>query len=58
MHENARLLETFYKSLQADDHQSVAACYHRAATFEDIAFDLPDKKLINAMWHMITEADL
>ena len=58
MHENARLLETFYRSLQGDDHRAVAACYHPAAAFEDIAFDLRDKKMIHAMWHMITEADL
>ena len=58
MHENARLLEKFFKSLQADDHRAVAACYHRAATFEDIAFKLPNKQMIHAMWHMITEADL
>jgi ketosteroid isomerase-like protein len=58
MHENARLLEKFFTSVQADDHEAVAACYHPAATFKDIAFDLPDRKMIHAMWHMITETDL
>jgi hypothetical protein len=58
MHENAELLERLYKSVQADDHQAIADCYHPRATFHDIAFDLPDKKMIHAMWHMITETDL
>jgi ketosteroid isomerase-like protein len=58
MHENERLLEKFYASVQAHDHRATAACYHAGATFEDIAFKLHDKKMIHAMWHMISETDL
>jgi hypothetical protein len=58
MHKNALLLERFYKSLQARDHRATAECYHPNATFKDIAFDLPDKKKIHAMWHMISNTDL
>jgi ketosteroid isomerase-like protein len=58
MHENARLLERFYTSLQADNHQAIADCYDPNAVFEDIAFDLTGKKMIHAMWHMITETNL
>ena len=31
MHENARLLEKFYESVQAHDHRATAACYHAGA---------------------------
>lgn len=58
MHDNAQLLERLYKNVQAGDHQATADCYHSIATFQDIAFDLPDKKMIHAMWHMISETDL
>ena len=58
MHENGRLLERFYDSIQAHDHRATAACYHPGAAFEDIAFKVHDKKLIHAMWHMISETDL
>lgn len=58
MNENARLLDKFYRNVQAHDHMAIAYCYHPGATFEDIAFMLPNKKMIQAMWHMIKYSDL
>ena len=58
MHPNARLLEKFYASVQAHDHRAAATAIIRALLFEDIAFKLPDKQMIHAMWHMISETDL
>ena len=58
MHPNGILLERFYASVQAHDHRATADCYHPGATFKDIAFRLPDKNMIHAMWHMISETDL
>jgi hypothetical protein len=58
MHENSRLLEKFFKSIQRKDHRAVADCYHPEATFEDIAFELSGQKRIHAMWHMIAESDM
>lgn len=58
IHENARLLQRFFESVQAHDHPATAACYHPSATFEDIAFYLKENKRIHAMWHMISLSDL
>jgi hypothetical protein len=58
MDRDRALLEKFYTGLEQDDHQAMADCYHDAATFKDIAFDLRGKKKIHAMWHMISESDL
>jgi SnoaL-like domain len=58
MHRNTVLLEKFYKSVQDHDHLATAECYHPNATFKDIAFDLREKKMIQAMWHMIGATDL
>jgi hypothetical protein len=55
-HKNAELLETFYKSLQDNEHQKIASCYHQDATFTDIAFNIEGRKRIHAMWHMICQA--
>jgi hypothetical protein len=58
MHKNAQLLDRFYKGVQDHDHLSIADCYHPSARFKDIAFDLSEKKMIRAVWHMISKTDL
>jgi hypothetical protein len=58
MHPHAALLDKLFTSLDRHDHQAMAGCYHPAATFRDIAFDLKGKRQIHAMWHMICEGDL
>jgi ketosteroid isomerase-like protein len=55
MHPNTQLLTRLFAALSQHDHRSMAACYHPAATFHDIAFDLRTSKRIHAMWHMICE---
>jgi len=50
-----QLVETLFTSLQALNHEVMAACYHEAATFSDIAFQLQGRKQIHAMWHMICQ---
>lgn len=58
MHPNAVLLERLLTALNRHDHVTMAACYHPAATFRDIAFVLPEMQSIQAMWHMICESDI
>jgi ketosteroid isomerase-like protein len=58
MNPNAVLLQRLFTSLDQHDHAAMADCYHREATFRDIAFDLSGKKEIHAMWHMICEGDI
>jgi ketosteroid isomerase-like protein len=57
MHKNAALLERLFASLNRHDYPSMAACYHPAAVFKDIAFDLQGRKRIHAMWAMICDGD-
>jgi hypothetical protein len=54
----AAVLEKLYTCLDRKDHDGMAACYHRDAVFQDIAFELRGRKRIHAMWHMISETDL
>jgi hypothetical protein len=58
MHPNALLLQRLFSSLDRRDDQAMAACYHSAATFKDIAFDLHGKAEIHAMWQMICAGDI
>ena len=58
MHANATLLNRLFAALDRHDHAAMAACYHPAATFRDIAFDLHSSKEIHCMWHMICEGDI
>ncbi len=58
MHANAVLLQRLFNSLDQHDHPAMAGCYHPAATFRDIAFDLRGRKQIHAMWHMICGGDI
>src|ERR1700730_1499737 len=58
MHPNAALLRRLFTALDHHDHLTMASCYHSAATFRDIAFDLRGSKQIHSMWHMICEGDI
>ncbi len=58
MHNNASVLERLYSSLNCHDYQSMANCYHPAARFRDIAFDLKGRNEIGAMWQMICAGDI
>jgi ketosteroid isomerase-like protein len=53
MHPNTELLARLFAALNQHDHRAMAACYHPAATFHDIAFELRTSKRIHGMWHMI-----
>jgi ketosteroid isomerase-like protein len=58
MHRNETLLKQLYGSLNRHDAAAMAECYHPAATFHDIAFDLEGKEKIHAMWRMICSGDI
>ena len=58
MHSNALLLERLFSSLNGKDDKSMASCYHSAATFRDIAFNLNGKQEIHDMWRMICSGDI
>lgn len=55
MHPNTELLKRLFTALNDHDHRAMAACYHPAATFHDIAFDLRPANRIHGMWHMVCE---
>ena len=55
MHANGVLLQRLFTALDHHDHSTMAACYHPAATFRDIAFNLSGQGEIHAMWQMICE---
>ena len=58
MHANAALLHRLFTALDHNDHPTMASCYHSAARFRDIAFDLRGRKQIHSMWHMICAGDI
>jgi ketosteroid isomerase-like protein len=58
MHPNEALLHRLFTALDRHDHSTMASCYHSEATFRDIAFNLPEKRQIHSMWHMICEGDI
>jgi hypothetical protein len=58
MHDNPLLLHRLFDALDHHDHRTMASCYHSAANFRDIAFDLRGKKQIHSMWHMICDGDI
>ena len=58
MHSNADLLHRLFTALDRHDHRAMASCYHPAATFRDIAFDLRGSRQIHGMWHMICKGDI
>jgi hypothetical protein len=51
-------VEQLYTSLARHIAHGMAECYHPAATFRDIAFDLHGRKHIVAMWEMICTTDI
>lgn len=53
MHPNEQMVERLYTSLNGHLPGVMAECYHSAASFHDIAFDLRGKPEISAMWDMI-----
>jgi len=58
MHPNTALLHRLFGALDKHDHSTMASCYHPAATFRDIAFDLRTRREIHSMWHMVCEGDI
>jgi ketosteroid isomerase-like protein len=58
MHTNVALLHRLFTALDHHDHPTMASCYHSAATFRGIAFDLRNRKQIHSMWHMICDGDI
>ena len=58
MHPNEDLLHRLFSALDRHDHRTMASCYHPAATFRDIAFDLRGSRQIHGMWHMICKGDI
>jgi hypothetical protein len=58
MHPNALLLERLFSALNRKDHEAMAACYHPAATFDDIAFALRGRAEIHDMWRMVCAGDI
>ncbi|MEP6494729.1 MAG: nuclear transport factor 2 family protein [bacterium] len=58
MHPNVALMQRLYTGLNQHDHRVMVDCYHPAATFRDIAFDLRGRDQIGAMWRMICTSDI
>jgi SnoaL-like domain len=58
MHPNALQLQRLFSSLNRHDHVTMAFCYHSAARFRDIAFDLRGRQEIHDMWRMICHGDI
>ena len=54
---SAKLVEQLYSSLNRHDYRAMANCYHEAAGFRDIAFDLKGRDQISAMWQMICSGE-
>lgn len=50
--EQIALIARFYTAFQNKDFETMKACYHPQAQFQDEAFTLSGKK-IGAMWHML-----
>ena len=58
MHANGALLDKLFGALRRHDHEAMASCYHPAAHFRDIAFDLYPRERIHDMWRMICSGDI
>src|SRR5688572_30090324 len=58
VHPNARLIETLYSAIRANDADAITACYAPDASFEDIAFELEGREMIRDMWRMICDAEI
>ncbi|MEL6189188.1 MAG: nuclear transport factor 2 family protein, partial [Myxococcota bacterium] len=55
MHDNAKLIETFYTAFGNRDAETMAGCYHDDATFTDPAFVGLDANGVRNMWRMLVE---
>jgi ketosteroid isomerase-like protein len=55
MHDNEKLIHTFYEAFAKRDHETMASCYHDDVRFSDPVF--PDLKgpEAGAMWRMLCE---
>lgn len=53
MHQNAELIEQFYKSFQNKDAEAMAACYHPNVEFSDEVFPDLKGKRAGDMWRML-----
>ena len=51
---NRRLIERFYKALDAGDGDAMAACYGAGSSFQDPAFGRLDGREAGDMWRMLT----
>src|SRR4029450_9001521 len=58
MHSHAEVLTRLFTALDRHDHEAMAACYAKNASFRDITFKLDGRTRIHAMWHMICDGDI
>src|SRR2546430_1629210 len=58
MHPHEELIDRLYRSLAAHNHDEMAKCYDKEATFEDIANRLKGKDQIHDMWKFVTSDGL
>lgn len=54
MHDNARIIETFYGAFARRDGDAMAACYADDVTFTDPAFGTLNGERARNMWRMLT----
>lgn len=52
---NDHLLQKFYTAFQSGDAETMAACYHDDAVFEDPAFGVLKNSEVRDMWRMLIE---
>lgn len=55
MHDNAKLIASFYSAFGNRDAETMADCYHDDATFTDPAFVGLDADGVRNMWRMLIE---
>ena len=53
MTSNEQLIHTLYTAFQKKDYQTMGACYHNEATFQDAVFNLRTGHEIRSMWEML-----
>lgn len=55
MHDNAKLIETFYTAFGKRNAETMGNCYHDDATFSDPVFVGLDAEGVRNMWRMLVE---
>lgn len=55
MHENQKLIETFYTAFQNSDFKTMIACYHPEIEFSDPVFPSLTGKRAMAMWAFLNQ---